>query len=177
MTVFFYIAAIIAILSTVLVVTRANVVHALIYMVISLLATAVMFFIVGAPFMAALEIMIYAGAIMVLFVFVIMMLNLGTKGIEQEKEWLSASGWVIPALFSFVLLVEIIYLIVASPVSPLAGKMVPPKEVGYSLFTTYLIGVELAAVLLLAGIVGAYHLARKKKHVVHRFLQSKGVDE
>lgn len=177
MTVFFYIAAIIAILSTILAVTRTNIVHALIYMVVSLLSTAVMFFIIGAPFMAALEIMIYAGAIMVLFVFVIMMLNLGQKAVEQEKEWLSGSGWIIPALFSFILLGEFIYIITVSPDNPLAGIIVAPKEVGYSLFTTYLVGVELAAVLLLAGIVGAYHLARKKKHVVHRFLETKGAEE
>ena len=71
----FYIAATIALVATVLAMTRANAIHALIYLIVSLLAVAVIFFLIGAPFAAALEIVIYAGAIMVLFVFVIMMLN------------------------------------------------------------------------------------------------------
>ncbi len=171
MTLLFYIAAIIAIFSTVMVITRTNITHALLYMVVSLLSTAVMFFIIGAPFVAALEIMIYAGAIIVLFVFVVMMLNLGKTAIEQEKQWLSGSGWIIPSLLAFILLIELIYIISAAPISPSAGASIPPKMVGSAMFSTYLIGVELSAILLMAGIIGAFHLARKKKHVVHRFLQ------
>ena len=171
MTVFFYIAALIAIFSTIMVITRTNVIHALLYMVVSLLSTAVMFFIIGAPFVAALEIMIYAGAIIVLFVFVIMMLNLGKTAIDQEKKWLAGSGWIVPSVLALILLVEFIYIVWAAPVNPTAGISISPRLIGRSMFSTYLIGVELSAVLLLAGIIGAFHLARKKKHVVHRFLQ------
>ena len=78
MEVAFYIAAIVAIVSTVLTITRLNAVHALLYLIVSLLAVAVVFYALGAPFVAALEVIIYAGAIMVLFVFVVMMLNLGS---------------------------------------------------------------------------------------------------
>ncbi len=178
MTVFFYIAAIIAIFSALMVITRSNITHALLYMVVSLLSTAVMFFIVGAPFVAALEIMIYAGAIIVLFVFVVMMLNLGQTAINQEKQWLANSGWIIPTLLVFILLIEMIYIILSAPTNPAAATSIPPKMVGKALFGTYLIGVELSAVLLLAGIIGAFHLARKKKHVVHRFLQeTKGSEQ
>ncbi len=178
MTVFFYIAAIIAIFSTLMVISRTNVIHALLYMVVSLLSTAVMFFIIGAPFVAALEIMIYAGAIIVLFVFVVMMLNLGKPAIEQEKQWLAGSGWILPSLLSFILLIEVIYIISAAPAHPVAGVAISPRIVGHSMFTTYLIGVELSAILLLAGIIGAFHLARKKKQVVHRFLQkSQGAEK
>ena len=70
-------AATIALVSTILALTRANAAHALIYLILSLLAVAVIFYLIGAPFAAALEVVIYAGAIMVLFIFVIMMLNLG----------------------------------------------------------------------------------------------------
>ena len=73
----FYLAAVIAILATVMVITRLNAVHALLYLIVSLLSVAVVFYTLGAPFIAALEVIIYAGAIMVLFVFVVMMLNLG----------------------------------------------------------------------------------------------------
>lgn len=89
----FYIAAVIAIVSTVFVVTRYNASHALIYLVVSLLAAAVMFFLLGAPFAAILEVIVYAGAIVVLFLFVVMMLNLGRHSIEQERRWFQpASG-------------------------------------------------------------------------------------
>ncbi|MGC1633518.1 MAG: NADH-quinone oxidoreductase subunit J, partial [Gelidibacter sp.] len=72
MEIFFYIAGVLAILSTLMVVVTKNAVHALLYFIVSLLSVSVIFFILGAPFIAALEVIIYAGAIMVLFVFVIM---------------------------------------------------------------------------------------------------------
>ena len=71
----FYIAAAVAILATIMVITRLNAVHALLYLIVSLLSVAVVFYTLGAPFIAALEVIIYAGAIMVLFVFVVMMLS------------------------------------------------------------------------------------------------------
>ena len=75
----FYISAAVALASTVMVITRRKAVHALLYLIVSLLAVAVVFYALGAPFVAALEVLIYAGAIMVLFVFVIMLLNLGPE--------------------------------------------------------------------------------------------------
>ena len=62
-----------------------NAVHALLYLIVSLLAVAVVFYVLGAPFVAALEVIIYAGAIMVLFVFVVMMLNLGEHAVSMEN--------------------------------------------------------------------------------------------
>lgn len=107
---FFYTAATVALVATVMAMTRANAIHALIYLIVSLLAVAVIFFLIGAPFAAALEIVIYAGAIMVLFVFVIMMLNLGEKGDKQERQWLQPSIWAGPAVLSVVLLIELVDL-------------------------------------------------------------------
>ncbi len=177
MIILFYIAVLVAIVSSILVVTRSNIVHALLYMVVSLLATAVIFFMIGAPFIAAMEIIIYAGAIMVLFVFVVMMLNLGKQAVEQEKRWMSSEGWYFPSLLSLILLTELGYLILSGNTIPIKGVQVDPQRVGQTLFSTYLIGVELAAILLMAGIIGAYHLARRKKHVVHRFLKTEGEAE
>ena len=96
MTVLFYISAVIAVMSTAMAITKLNAVHALLYLIVSLLAVAVIFFCLGAPFVAALEIIIYAGAIMVLFVFVIMMLNLGPHATPQEKHWLDPAIWIGP---------------------------------------------------------------------------------
>ena len=85
MTAAFYVAAVVAVLATAMVITRANAVHALLYLVVSLLAVAIVFYVLGAPFAAALEVIVYAGAIMVLFVFVIMMLNRNEQATQQER--------------------------------------------------------------------------------------------
>ena len=89
MIVLFYLAASIAVISTIAVVLQTNIVHALIYLILSLLSVAVIFYVLGAPFAAMLEAIVYAGAIMVLFLFVIMMLNLGDAGDARELQSLS----------------------------------------------------------------------------------------
>ena len=156
----FYIAGAIAIFSTVMMLTRLNAVHALLYLVVSLLAAAVVFYTLGAPFVAALEGIIYAGAIMVLFIFVVMMLNLGERTIAVEKEWLRPRMWIGPCILGVALTGELVYLLsgagAGTPVS-----FVSPKQVGIALFGPYLIGVELASMLLLGALVGAYHLGWK----------------
>ncbi|MFT5573560.1 MAG: NADH-quinone oxidoreductase subunit J [Cryomorphaceae bacterium] len=156
----FYIASAVALLATVFALTRTNAAHALIYLIVSLLAVAVIFFLLGAPFAAALEIVIYAGAIMVLFVFVIMMLNLGEEGEERERQRLSASVWILPAIMSAVLFAMMVYIIDAST-TPSTGALIGPKQVGLTLFGPYVLAVEIASMLLLAGLVGAYHVGRR----------------
>jgi len=104
----FYAAALIAVLATLRVITHTNPVHALLYLIVSLLAIACVFFSLGAYFAGALEIIVYAGAIMVLFVFVVMMLNLGSAVAEQEKQWLKPSVWIGPGILSLLLLAVII---------------------------------------------------------------------
>jgi len=161
MIIIFYIAAAVAVLSTLLVITRKNPIHALLYLIVSLLAVAVVFYLLGAPFVAALEVIIYTGAIMVLFVFVIMMLNLGAEATEQERQWLSPGIWRGPVLLGIILLGELVYLITRPAGSTLPAAMVSPKQVGLALYGPYLIGVELASMLLLAGLIGALHLGRR----------------
>jgi len=171
MTVIFYISAAVAIISTLMVITRKDAVHALLYLIVSLLALAVIFYILGAPFVAALEIIIYAGAIMVLLIFVVMMLNLGPESADQEKKWLSGGAWIGPGLLAIILLIEFFYMIGWNTSQPQMVTTIGPKDVGLSLFSTYLLGVELAGMLLMSAIVGAYHLGQRKKNVHHRFLQ------
>jgi NADH-quinone oxidoreductase subunit J len=161
MEIAFYVAGAVAVISTVLMLTRMNVVHALLYLIVSLLGVAVVFYVLGAPFVAALEVIIYAGAIMVLFVFVVMMLNLGEHAAEMEKQWLTPGIWIGPVLLASILIIEVVYLVRGSTAGLGAGAM-EPKEVGIALFSPYLIGVELASMLLLAGLVGAYHLGFHK---------------
>ena len=167
----FYIAAGVAILSTIMVITSYNMIHALIYLIVSFLAIAVVFFVLGAPFIAALEIIIYAGAIVVLVIFVIMMLNLRDETVAQERSWLTRRIFVIPAILSAILLAELIYIVADTDSSSVITANIDSKEVGMSLYGPYVIGVELSGILLMSGIVGAYHLGRQKKKVVHRFLE------
>jgi NADH-quinone oxidoreductase subunit J len=171
MEVTFYVAGVVAILATIMVITSFNVIHALLYLVISFLAIAVVFFVLGAPFVAALEVIVYAGAIVVLIIFVIMMLNLKSESTEQEKQWLTRDIWIGPGILSVILLGELIYIISSTGASEMSQGVVDSKAVGLSLYGPYVIGVELSGILLMAGIVGAYHLGRQKKKIVHRFLE------
>ncbi len=163
MDIVFYLSAAVAIVATIFVITQTNAVHALLYAIVSLLAVAIVFFTLGAPFVAALEVIVYAGAIMVLFVFVVMMLNLGPESEQQESQWLTPQTWVGPAILAVLLIVELFYAFVMHGVQPLAGTVIEPKQVGMALFGPYLIGVELASMVLLAGLVGAYHLGRRAR--------------
>lgn len=162
MNVLFYIAAVVTVVSTLLAITRLNAVHSLLYMVTSLLAGALIFFVLGAPYIAALQAIVYAGAIMVLFVFVIMMLNQGPQATQTEKLWLSPRTWVGPSLLAGVLLVEMALILRGDPHWLPGDRVVEPREVSLALFGEYVFVIELASLLLLAGLVGAYHIGRRE---------------
>jgi len=158
MSLTFYIAAVVAVAATSLAVTRLNAVHALLYLIVSLLAVAVVFYTLGAPFVAALEVIIYAGAIMVLFIFVVMLLNLGEEAAREERVLLKPSMWIGPGVLAAILIAELVYLVTAGTTTSNPAPAVAPVRVGMTLFGPYLLGVELASMLLLAGLVAAYHL-------------------
>lgn len=155
------IASLVAIISTAMVITRANAVHALIYLIVSFFAVAVAFFIMGAPFIAALEVIIYAGAIMVLFIFVVMLLNLGPSSDAQRFPWRRPALWLGPSMLSAVLLIELIAVVAKRNGPNGIARAVMPGEVSVSLFSTYMLAVEMASMLLLAGLVGAFYLGRR----------------
>lgn len=154
----FYLSAGVAIAATALMITRTDVVHALLYLVVSLLAVASVLFNLGAPFVAALEVLIYAGAIMVLFVFVMMLLNPGQRASREERGWLSPCAWIGPGLLATVLVIEFFLALSGASARAATGSAVGPKAVALVLFGPYLLGVELVSMLLLAGIVGVVHL-------------------
>jgi NADH-quinone oxidoreductase subunit J len=164
MNALFYITALVGVLSTGMVITSLNAIHALLYLIVSFLAVAMMFVFLGAPFVAALEVIIYAGAIMVLFLFVVMMLNQGSVTVEQERRLLKPGIWLGPTLLAIVLLAELIYLLGMGPATQQGNgylATVDAKRVSRELLGPYVIGVELASMLLLPGLVGAYHLGRR----------------
>jgi NADH-quinone oxidoreductase subunit J len=161
MAIAFYISSLVAIFATLRVITTRKPIHALLYMVMSLLAVAMIFFAVGAPFAGALEIIIYAGAIMVLFVFAVMMLNLGEETTQQEQEWLKIKYWLGPAVLAIILLAELSWLLWGRTHGVVGEGVIDSKQVGIVLFSQYLLLVELASILLLAALVAAFHLGRE----------------
>ena len=153
----FMIAAEVAAASTILVIVQKNAVHALLYLIVSFFAVAVIFLLLGAPFVAALEVIVYAGAIMVLFIFAVMLIG-------AQAERVPPSAWIAPVALSAVILAEIAYTLFGGGyLAPMQASSIPPREVGAALIGRYVLGVEVAAFILLAGLVGAYHLGRRKE--------------
>jgi NADH-quinone oxidoreductase subunit J len=177
MTATFVVAAAVAVVATAMVITRSRVVHALLYLVLSFLAVAVVIFTLGAPFIAALEVVVYAGAIIVLFLFVVMLLDLGAEGAEQERSWTRPRAFVLPVLLAAVLLSVLLSTITRAPLGEITGE-VPPVAVGLALYGPYVLAVEIASVLLLAGAVGAFHLGRRTEHELEARveLEERGID-
>lgn len=156
----FYLPAAVAVFATAMVIVSVNPVHALLYLVLSLLSVAMIFFAIGAPFAGALEVIVYAGAILVLFVFVVMMLNLGEQTTEQERRWLNWKVWIGPGILAGVLMVEMLVILSSDQSHFLMAKEVGPRDVGIRLFGPYLLTVEFASMLLTAALVAAYHLGK-----------------
>jgi NADH-quinone oxidoreductase subunit J len=163
MTVFniiFYLAAAVVIAATGLAITRQSAVHAVCYLVISFMGTAVLFYILGAPLLAALEVIIYAGGIMVLFLFVVMMVKDQQPPIDKPsriKKWLPA---MILAGSSAAMAGLLVF---ADPGNRLRPPAVTgtPQEFGKLLFQEYWFPVEIASLLLLAALIGALYLGRR----------------
>ncbi len=157
----FYLAALIAVIASLKVVTGKNTVHALLYLVISLLAVAVCFYLMGAPFAAGLEVIVYAGAILVLFVFAVMMFGLGLDETMHAPQSKGLSLWFGPMLLAALLLIELVFVIDNSELKlQLSNQVVDAKQVGILLYGPYLLAVEIASFLLLAGLVAGYHYAK-----------------
>lgn len=159
----FYTAALVSVLATVRVIFHTNAIHSLLYLIISLLAISVVFFSLGAYLAGALEIIVYAGAIMVLFVFVVMMLNLGQSEEKQERVGLKPVFWVGPSLLCSLLLLALIKGFHGLSGESMIGTWVSAKSIGVHLFSAYILAVELASMLLLAGLVVAFHLGKENK--------------
>jgi NADH-quinone oxidoreductase subunit J len=144
-------------------ITRYAAIHALLYVIVSLISVAVIFFSLGAPFVAALEVIIYAGAIMVLFVFVVMMLNLSPAAAVLERQLFSGRSWIGASILAGILVIEMIYLLAQSEGLTTGAAIQDARHVSVALFGPYVVGIELAAFLLLAGLVGAFHIGRREE--------------
>ena len=158
LSVIFYILAVVLIVTTAIAVTRRNVLHAVVYLIISFVATGLMFYLLGAPFPALLEIIVYAGAIMVLFLFIVMMLRLtpGERGTAALRQWSPA---IVLGLITLGIAALVIFTGPEGRV-PLQALSADPRSLGKYLFEQYWFPVEIASFLLLVALAGALYLGR-----------------
>ncbi|VFP81739.1 NADH-quinone oxidoreductase subunit J [Candidatus Erwinia haradaeae] len=157
----FYLCGLASVLATIFVIKDRNPIHALLYLIISFLSVSGVFFSLGAYFAGALEIIVYAGAILVLFVFVIMMLNLGRSRERQVIDWSRPSLFLSPGLFSLLFFGILIYSISSIEGNSIVSTIIDGKQVGMELFSSYPVMVELVSMLLLSGLIVAYHIGRE----------------
>jgi NADH-quinone oxidoreductase subunit J len=157
--VIFYVLGAVMVVATALAITRRNVMHAIVYLVLSFIATGLLFYLLGAPFLAVLEVVIYAGAIMVLFLFIVMMLEI--KPDVRALGTFLRQWWPALALSGVCLIVMFVFILLKSD-SNLALPLVtaPPLAFGRFLFQKYWLGVEIASFLLFVALVGALYLGR-----------------
>lgn len=157
---YFYLNGAVMIIAAAMAMTRKNAVHALLYFIISVLCLGIAFYILNAPLAAALEVMVYAGAIMVLFVFVVMLLNI-YRPPKRPQAQSFLEGYGIPLVLASLLLFELFGIMSTGDNAFANDKIVTVKDVAFSLFTDYSVFIELGSLILLAGLIGAYHLGKK----------------
>jgi NADH-quinone oxidoreductase subunit J len=156
----FYILAVAILLTTGLAITRRNLVHAVVYLVFSFFGSAMMFYLFGAPLLAVLEVIIYAGAIMILFLFIIMMVKAETS----EGRLFPIQQWLPMVLIAVAYLVIGAVMVSSAPGSQvtLEVALAKPKAFGEYLFQRHWLVIEIVSLLLLIALVGALYLGRKK---------------
>ena len=136
-----------------------NQAYSALYLVLAVVCLGGLFGLLGAPFMAVVQIIIYAGAIMVLFIFVIMMINLRQGLSPEKKKWTIALSLVL----ALVLLLELILAAKGASLGQSPEGSVSPKEIGQLLFTKYLYPFEITSILIIAALVGAIVLVKKRE--------------
>jgi len=156
----FYILAVVTVIGTILAITEKHPVHAIVYLVTSFFSLAVIFFLLAAPLIAMFEIIIYAGAVMVLFMFVIMMLDLGRP---DEAKRPALRQWLLPLILGGIILVSIGLLAAGHSGVPDAAGEITVREFAVTLFRKYGVAIEIISMQLLFAVVGALYLGRRRR--------------
>ena len=160
LTVLFYLIAALILCSTAVAITRRNAVHAVLYLVISFFGTAMLFYLLGAPYLAALQLIVYAGAIMVLFLFVVMMMD----GTSSKRHLFPLRQWRAAAMIAMGTGIAGFLLLIRTPGAGkvLTAAQTDPAEFSLHLFGSEWLSVEIASLLLLVALIGALVIAQKK---------------
>lgn len=168
--IFFIITALVAILSSLLMVTRKNPIHSALWMIVTFFALAVIYLLLNAQFIAVAQVMVYAGAIMMLIIFVIMLVQMDNAGNEASPDRRFSKFKLTGTIITLFLLIELVFGAIFYQVTGRQGEysveMVNNignvKAVGSLLYGKFLFPFEIASILLLVGIVGAVVLAKRK---------------
>ena len=157
---FFYLISAVVIAATAVAVTRRNLVHAVVYLIVSFFGTAMLFYLLGAPFLAALEIIIYAGAVMVLFLFVVMMIRVEAP----EEVMFPLSQWLPAAGFGLIYLLSAAVMVFQTPGTEVSLSIVTatPRQFALYVFQHHWFSIEVISILLLLALVGALQLGRQR---------------
>ena len=157
----FYLLALLILVTTALAITRRDLVHAVIYLIFSFFGSAMLFYLLGAPFLAVLEVIIYAGAIMVLFLFIVMMIRVDTS----TERLFPLSQWLPAAACGLIWIALGIGLMAADPKSrvPLETARVEPAVFGQFIFEKHWLSIEIVSLLLLVAVIGALLLGRRSR--------------
>jgi len=158
-TFLFWIFAIVGVGCGIMVVFHRNPMSSAIYLVVTMLCLAGLYALLAGPFVAVIQVLVYAGAVMVLMLFVIMMLNLREETLQREGSlWI----WLLAGLIGLGLVVTVVPPFPRTPPgipTPAFGTI---EAVGNQLFTVYMLPFELTSVLLLIAIIGAVILAKRR---------------
>ncbi len=160
----FYFLTFVAIFSALLVVFSKNPIYSALYLIVTFFATAGHYFLLNAQFLAAVHVIVYAGAIMVLFIYVIMMLNLNKEVEPHKSTMLKVAATVCGGVLGLVLVAglrETELTALSEYSNPSIGLI---ERLGNVLFGTYMVPFEISAVLFLSAMVGAVFLSKKTIH-------------
>ncbi len=155
----FYILAVVTVLATMLAITEKHPVHAIVYLVNSFFSLAAIFYLLSAPLIAMFEVIIYAGAIMVLFMFVIMSLDLANIEKSAHPRFLS---WLPALLLTGIILLSLGQMAAAGFPATAAVKPVTARDFALLLFQRYGTAIEIISMQLLFAVVGALYLGRRR---------------
>jgi len=158
----FFLLAIISVGAVLAMILSKNQAHNALFIILAFLCLGGLFALLDAPFIAVVQIIVYAGAIMVLFIFVIMMINLKEGVPPERKRW----TMVLSLLIGIILVIELILAVTGAlappPQAPGAAELANPSNLGKLLFTEYLYPFEITSILIIAVLVGAIVLVKKK---------------
>ena len=156
----FYIMGASAVFATLMAITRREMIHSVVYLVLSFFSLAVIFYMMGAPLIAALEVIVYAGAIMVLFIFVVMMLEIGRP--KTRGPFLKV--WGPAGLIAAVIVVcsGMLFGSDEGTVKFAGWSYISPRTFGHALYTRQMLAVEIVSLLLLFALVGALYLGKRE---------------
>jgi NADH-quinone oxidoreductase subunit J len=163
--VIFVLVAVMAVFSAVMVITPGNPVHNALWLILNLMSLAVLYYLLSAPFLMAVQLIVYAGAIVVLFLFVVMLLgSRGEAGRHPHLVWLRPSAWVGVGVFLSALLVVGSLEVSRGQEGAMTALVGDPASIGRLLYTKFLLPFEATSILLLSALVGALYLGRHGEH-------------